>query len=167
MTPYRQFLVDSLRRGAAEVEGLVLHFPAESADTELVPGEWAARTHISHLRDIERRYVERLEGVLADGEYVPVAVQHIGPRNDETVAEMLEGYREARERAIEIYEGLGAERWAHVFNHPTIWGDVTVEWWAERFIQHTAEHIEGLWMLRQYAALDGRPRERYRRLLAN
>ena len=64
MTPYRQFLVDSLRRTAEEVDGLVRHFPAAAAAAELVPGEWAERRHVGHLRDTERRYLERLEGVL-------------------------------------------------------------------------------------------------------
>ena len=153
MTPYQQFLVDSLRRGADEVEGLVRHFPAARVDEELVPGAWAARRHMSHLRDVEGRYVERLEGVLADGEYVPVAVRQIAPKDDEPIDEMLDAYLNARNRAIEVYEGLSGKQWAHAFNHPTIWGDVTVEWWAERFNQHTAEHIEGLWMLRQCTGL--------------
>lgn len=154
MTPYQQFLVDSLRRGAAEVEGLVRNFPAGLVDKELVLESWAARRQMSHLRDVEGRYVERLEGVLADGEYVPVAVRHIAPRDDEPIGEMLDAYLTARNRAIGVYEALGEARWGHVFNHPTIWGDVSVEWWAERFNQHTAEHIEGLWMLRQYTGLN-------------
>ena len=104
---------------------------------------------------------------MRDGQYVPAPVQHVEPEDGEAAVDILDGFLDARRRAIEVYEGLAEAQWAQIFNHPTIWGDVSVEWWAERFIQHSTEHVEGLWMLRQYVPLDEQVRDRYQRFRDN
>jgi hypothetical protein len=164
MNGHQESLTRTLRAGLAEVVGVVQAFPAESVDRMLRPGEWPVRRHVHHLRQIEGRYLERLEGVLTQGAYVPSQVEHAPPPEAESVDEMLAGFIAARTRALAVFEALDDDQWEQVFTHPTVWGEVTVEWWAERFIQHTAEHLQGLWMLKQLLGLSP---EAYERVIPN
>lgn len=153
MNDYQRFLVRMLRHGVEEASALLATFTGEEIDRELRSGAWTVRRQAHHLRQVEGRYVERLEAVLAGSGHVPAPVQHRPPDESESVDAMIAGFRERGLRAAEIFEGLRPDQWGIVFNHPTLWGDVTVEWWAARFIQHTAEHLGELWMFRQLAGL--------------
>lgn len=153
MTAYQTFLIETLRGGLQETATLLRSFPPESVDREWKQGEWSVKRHAHHLRQIEGRYVQRLELTIEGSDRVPEPVQHLPPTGDESVESMVAGYVEARQRALAIFERLAEAQWKTVFNHPTIWGDVTIEWWAERFIQHTAEHLDDLWMFKQLAGI--------------
>ena len=163
MNDYQTFLLQCIRSGLQEIAGLLRTVPPESLDRELKRGEWSVRRHAHHLRQIEGRYLERLEGIVERGGGLPPPVQHLEPAADEPMEAMLAGYLDAGQQAAAIFERLSEHQWQAVFNHPTIWGDVTVEWWAERFIQHTAEHIDELWMLKQLAGLTPEAYDRVRR----
>jgi hypothetical protein len=164
MNAYQHFLTSTLSSGLTEVVALVRAFPLQSMNRELRPGAWPVRRHMHHLRHIEGRYLERMEEVLAGSGRVPAKVQHAEPPDDEPLDSMLAAFVATREKALSIFHGLSEGHWAQVFTHPTIWGDVTIEWWAERFVQHTAEHLGELWMLKQLSGL--RP-EAYQRLTAS
>jgi uncharacterized damage-inducible protein DinB len=150
---YQGFLVQTLRTGLNEIVTLAGAFPPSSLDHDWKRGEWSVRRHAHHLRQTEQRYVDRLEWSLEGSDRIPEPVQQLPPSAAESVESMLAGYADARRRALAIFEQLTEEQWKKVFNHPTIWGDVTLEWWAERFVQHTAEHLDELWMLKQLAGL--------------
>jgi hypothetical protein len=149
MTPYQQFLLETLRAQERELAGLIEFFPAGHLDQPLRKGDWSTREHMNHVRMVERRYRDRLQGIVAGDETVPPPVRNRPPGEGEPIGDMVAGYRDARQSAIGLFEALAPPAWNRVFNHPTIWGDVTVEWWAERMVQHTAEHLETLWMMRQ------------------
>ena len=153
MTPYQTFLVRTIRSGLDEVAALAQSFSPDSVDREWRWGEWSLRQHAHHLRQVEGRYLERLQMVLQGGSDVPAPVQHLPPTDGEPLEAMIEGFLAAGESAASTFANLTSEQWMTTFIHPTIWGEVTVEWWAERFVQHTAEHLHGLWMLKQLTGL--------------
>ena len=164
MNNYRAFLIDTLRSGLVQIVELVQAFPGDLTSSALRPAEWPVRQHVHHLRHIEGRYLERVEGVLAGSNHVPSKVEHLEAPANEPLESMLSGFVACRERALVVFNDLPDEHWLRVFTHPTIWGEVTIEWWAERFIQHTAEHLDELWMLKQLAGLQP---EAYERLTAS
>ncbi len=155
MTDYREFLLYQIEIDTEEMRGLVHHFPPDRWDWRPGPGQWTAREHLNHARNVERRCLERLEGVLAHGEYVPPAKPQSEPVDrSESPTTLLEDYVSLRRREIAAFRPLTPSQWAHEFDHPTLWGRITVEWWAERVVEHTAEHLQGLWALRQLTAID-------------
>ena len=121
MTAHRTFLLEQIEAGTQAVEGLVEHFAAERWDWQPKPESWSARENLNHLRNVEGRYLERLEGVLAEGEYVPTARPQVEPADDsETVTEILEQLAALRGRELALFRGLSAEQWKHEFDHPTL-----------------------------------------------
>jgi len=153
MTPYQAFLVAAIRRGLDDVAGIIQFFPPAAIERELRPGQWTIRQHLAHMRTVEQRYLERLEGVLATGAYVPAPAPTDAPGTDEPIKDILEGFLAAGRRSHDLFNGLSDAQWNVRFVHPTIWGEVSVEWWAERFNQHVAEHLDEFWMYRQLAGL--------------
>lgn len=163
MAEYQQFLLETIRRGAEELPGLARFFPPDRLRWKPRPASWSAMQHLHHLRLVEQRYLERLEGVLAHGEYVPAPTPKPGaePEASESSKAIVADYLRAREREIAVLERLAPADWRRRFEHPTGWGEVSVEWWAERIVQHTADHLQGLWMLRQMTGLTPDARERF------
>ena len=154
MTAYREFLVEQIGRDTATVQAFVEYFPADRWEWSAGPKLWPAREHLNHVRNVELRYLERLEGVLAAGEYVPEARPREEPGDpSEPIAAIVEAFAATRALEVAALAGLSASQWAHTFDHPTLWGRVSVEWWAERIVEHTAQHIDGLWMVRQLSAV--------------
>jgi len=155
MADYREFLVHQIEVDTAEMRGLVQHFPPDRWNWRPGPQLWTAWEHLNHARNVERRYLEQLEGVLEHGEYAPSARPATEPEDqDETPLALVDDYSGLRHREIDIFQALSADQWRQEFNHPTLWGHVSVQWWAERVVAHTTEHLQGLWMLRQLTAID-------------
>ena len=93
--------------------------------------------------------------MLAHGQYSPPVRRSEGdPRG--RLLEIAKDYAAVRERELHVLRGLTPEQWEHRFDHPTIWGEVSMQWWPERLCQHTAEHLGSLWLLRQLTAVEPR-----------
>ena len=159
MNDRQRFTLDVMRRQLDELRGLVAWFPTEFVDWE-PRGAWSLRTHVHHMRHTEQRYLDRLDGLLAASDYVlpPAELPPTDP--EEAARDIVEGYAARRERSIALFEGLTAGQWSMTFNHPTVWGDVTLAWWAERYVHHTADHLQTLWMRMQLADLTAEARTR-------
>ena len=159
MNDRQRFALDVMRRQLEELRGLVARFPTEFVDWE-PRGAWSLRTHLHHMRHTEQRYLDRLEGVLASPDYVlpPAELPPTDPEEDTN--DIVAGYALRRERAMAIFEDLKDDQWSTTFNHPTVWGDVTLTWWAERLVHHTADHLQTLWMRTQLATLTPEARRR-------
>ena len=67
---------------------------------------------------------------------------------------LVEDYAAARQREVAVLQALTPTQWEQEFDHPTLWGRVSVEWWAERILHHTSDHLQALWMLRQLTAIN-------------
>ena len=160
MTPYQHTLIETLSRGMLDLRGFVEHFPADRWDWQPSPTNWSVRRNLHHMRDTEQRYLERLEGVLREGEYVPSPVEQTEPDPAGSIDAILDHYAAARDKIIVTLRGLSAEEWATVFTHPTLWGAISVEWWAERVIEHSTDHLHNLWMIKQLAGVAPHVRER-------
>jgi hypothetical protein len=160
MNDFQQFVIETLESQLSQVSGLGRHFPSSALDQELSPGGWTARQHFDHARSIEVRYLQRLEGVLAKGDHVPPPPVAPDPTVRQPLEDLVSEFTGTRKRMLRVLRALSEEDWQRVFNHPTIWGDVTIEWWAERAIQHTADHLQSLWMLRQLSAVSEEARQR-------
>ena len=90
--------------------------------------------------------MERPERVLAEGEYVPAARPQVKPAdNSKTVSEILEQFMALRGRELALFRSLSDAQWEQEFDHPTLWGVTSVEFWAERVITHCSEHVQALW----------------------
>ena len=71
---------------------------------------------------------------------MPAARPQVEPAdNSATVSAILEQFVELRGRELALFRGLSAAQWEHEFDHPTLWGVISVEFWAERVITHCSE----------------------------
>jgi hypothetical protein len=161
VTAYEEFLLKQIEEDTETVQGLVRHFPADRWDW--APGElWTARQHLIHLRNTEDRFLDRLRGVLAHGEYAPSSGPQPAPRESaEEPGSIVAEYAALRAQEVETFHSLTAAQWSHTFDHPTAWGRVSVAFWADRVFGHTADHIQGLIWLRQLSEIEPERAERF------
>ena len=125
----------------------------DTGDAVYLPGAWTLRQHLQHMSEAEVRYVVGLEGLLRDGVAPAVEVNAPEPAEGATLASLAEAFCEARGTLIDHLAKLEPEEWERRGTEPSFWGKVTVEWWAERAIQHAAEHISGTWFIRKLAGV--------------
>jgi hypothetical protein len=88
-------------------------------------------------------------------------VDQTEPDPAESIDVILDPYAAARNRIIVTQGGLSPEEWATIFTHLTLWGTISVEWWAERVIEHSTDHPYNLWMIKQLASVTPHVRERF------
>lgn len=163
MTEYQDVLIETIGRGLSDVSQFARHFPRDRVEWDPLANGWSVKQNLHHMREVEERYLDRLEGVLREGrEYTPPAVQPSDADPAESLESIVEGYGAAREKETAILKGLSGEEWRCVFVHATIWGEISVEWWAERMVEHTADHLHNLWMLRQLSGLQPESLGRFR-----
>jgi hypothetical protein len=125
----------------------------DTGDAVYLPGAWTLRQHLQHVSEAEVRYVVGLEGLLRDGTATVVEVNAPEPPVGATLASLADAFCEARGRFIDRLAELGPDDWERRGTEPSFWGEVTVEWWAERAIQHAAEHISETWFIRKLAGV--------------
>ncbi len=164
MTEYQDVLTETIARGVIDLRNVVRHFPRDRIDWQPSPDGWSAKQHLHHMRHTEERYLDRLEGILRKGlAYTPPPVQPSVADPAESVEAVVKGYVSIRRREVTVLKGLSEDAWSSTFVHPTIWGEISVEWWAERIVEHSVDHLHNLWMLRQLAGL--KP-ETFKRLMS-
>lgn len=125
----------------------------DTGDAVYLPGAWTLRQHLQHLSEAEKRYVVGLDGLLRDGVATVLEVGTPEPAEDATLASLAGAFCEARGVLIDRLAALEPEEWEREGIEPSFWGDVSVEWWAERAIQHAAEHISETWFIRKLAGV--------------
>ena len=125
----------------------------DTGNAAYLPGAWTLRQHLQHMREAEGRYVVGLDGLLRDGTAAVVEVGTPEPAEGATLASLADAFCDVRGTFIDRLEELGPDDWERRGTEPSLWGEVTVEWWAERAIQHAAEHISETWLIRKLAGV--------------
>ncbi len=146
----RGWLLKALRETAHAMESLLWDTEEAMLDRAPADGEWSCRELVSHMTEMERRYVERLERMVRldepkvdafDGDSIapetPVEQQHIFDTMDE--------FGVLRRQTVYLLWSLDSEDWDRIGVHPYL-GPLTVMQVAREMNEHDLAH---LWQLRR------------------
>lgn len=146
---YRARLLDRLEQQPAELAQVIAAIPAP---------EWHVRRdglgrtvhHITaHVRALETlAFLPRIQRILTEDSPELVAYpshQWADELYDpnEPMTEMLTEFSRARAQLVAWFRPLDAAGWTRVGFHPPS-GARTLQWWAERSLNHAREHLESI-----------------------
>ncbi|MBI3240926.1 MAG: DinB family protein [Chloroflexi bacterium] len=141
---YRERLLNRLEAIATEIAGAVTEIPQSRWREPVKPDGRSPRAILSSLCDVERyAYSLRLQRILAEDtptldSFTPQ------PQNPAlTMTDLLAEYKTLRQAELEILRRLPPAGWGRVGRHPTF-GLRTVQWWAERTLEHSKRHLQEL-----------------------
>lgn len=147
---YRVLLLRYLERQPAEFAALADSLPE---------GEWHAR-HVTdgvtlhqiaaHMRDTETlAFWPRIQRILAEEsphlEAFPNHRWTIGQtyHPEEPLRQIIAEFARTRAEALATLKTLNPEDWSRTGFHPPS-GPRTVQWWAERMLNHARDHLEAI-----------------------
>jgi hypothetical protein len=140
---------ESLRaRLAGQLDAIGWASRADAADRiSLRPesGKWSAREHLAHLACYHRRFLERLQAILAsDG---PLFKRYRAEEDPEwpqwqslPLDQVLSRLRESRRELVELIGRLTDAELGRVGVHP-VFGALTIPQWIEFFLAHEGHHF--------------------------
>lgn len=146
---YRRRLLDKLEGIVPEIADAVAAIPESRWHKSIAPGQRSPHAVAAHLRDVERHaYLVRLRKVLDEESPVLESfdpegweAQHYDAA--EAMTAVLAEYARLREDELGLLRALPPHSWTRVGRH-SAFGVRTVQWWAERMLQHATEHLDEL-----------------------
>lgn len=153
------WLLKALRETAGALASYCWRLDEDLLRRRADPDDWCLLEVAGHLRDCERRYLERLEAMIAreqpripafDAESIQPAVPYVMLDPDEA----LNGFEALRRRTLQLLRSLADADWERTGLHPYL-GLVTVAQVVREMSEHDLEH---LWQARRIVeALTGAP----------
>jgi hypothetical protein len=144
------WLLKALRETAAVLESYVWDLDEETLRRRPGPDEWCLLELLGHLRDCERRYLERLEAMAFqreprisafDTESTEPDVPYALLDPDETLAD----FDSLRRRTLQLLRSLSEADWERTGLHPYL-GPITIT----RVVREMSEHdLAHLWQARR------------------
>ncbi len=139
------WLLKALRETAGALQSYVWGLDDEALRRRPAPDEWCLLELLGHLRDCERRYLERLEAMAFerepkiapfDAESIQPDVPYVLLDPDETLAE----FESLRHRTLRLLRSLSDEDWERTGLHPYL-GPVTVTQVVREMSEHDLSHV--------------------------
>jgi hypothetical protein len=147
---YRVLLLRLLEQQPAEFAALADALPeAEWHARRLADG---ATLHqiAAHVRDTETlAFWPRIQRILAEeSPQLEAFPEHRWTTNttyhpEEPLRHIIAAFARTRAEALATLKTLNAEDWSRTGFHPPS-GPRTVQWWAERMLNHTRDHLEAI-----------------------
>ena len=144
---YRTRLLETFERLPSGLATSIAAIPETEWHARRAPDGQTIHALMAHIRDLETlAYLPRLRRILAEDEPTLVAFpSHQWSEADYDPAEPMETllaeYARAREEEMELIRRLDSAGWSRAgFHPPTGWR--TAQWWVERALAHTVEHLE-------------------------
>ncbi|MCX6025867.1 MAG: DinB family protein [Chloroflexi bacterium] len=145
MTSDANRILALLGRSAHELTAVLGRIPPEHLQAAPEPGEWSVHQTLHHLWVVEARiFLPRVRRVLQEERPFLEVVDEKAVQSEwqaaRPLAEMLEGFLEARRKEMLLLRGAD---WARVGQHETR-GPITLTWIAKYALAHTWEHTAQL-----------------------
>lgn len=144
------WLLKALRETAGTLESYVWNLDEETLRRRPARDEWCLLDLVGHLRDCERRYLERIEAMAFerepripafDAESIQPDVPYALLDPDETLAE----FESLRRRTLQLLRSLSEDDWGRTGLHPYL-GPVTITQVVREMSEHDLSH---LWQARR------------------
>lgn len=146
----RGWLLKALRETAHAMESLLWDTDEGMFDRAPSDGEWSCKDLASHMTEMERRYVERLERMVRlddpaiaafDGDSIAPDI----PVEQQNVFDTMDEFGVLRRQTVYLLWSLDADDWDRCGVHPYL-GPLTVMQVAREMNEHDLAH---LWQLRR------------------
>ncbi|HZP56414.1 MAG TPA: DinB family protein [Dehalococcoidia bacterium] len=145
----KSWLLKALRETAHAMESLLWNLDDAALDRRPEEGEWSCRDLASHMTEMERRYIDRLERMVRldepqidafDGDSIERA-----PVEDESVFDLMDEFSVLRRQSVYLLWSLDDRDWDRRGVHPYL-GPMTITQVAREMNEHDLAH---LWQLRR------------------
>jgi len=146
----KSWLLKALRETAHAMESLLWNLDEDMLDLRPSEDEWSCIELVSHMTEMERRYVERLERIVRldepriaafDGD----SIEPETPLDRTTAFELMDEFGALRRQAAYLLWSLEDGDWDRKGLHPYL-GPLTVTQVAREMNEHDLAH---LWQLRR------------------
>ena len=146
----KSWLLKALRETAHAMESLIWNIDDDELDRRPDGDEWSPKDLISHMSEMERRYIDRLERMvrLHDPVIAPFDADSVEPKHpidDEAVFDLMDEFSVQRRQSVYLLWTLDDEDWQRRGIHPYL-GALTITQVAREMNEHDLSH---LWQLRR------------------
>lgn len=138
----RDQLLRALRSSPRDYALTARSTPAGDLHRRPTPGEWSVGDVLSHLSDVEQRYLKRLQRLIDEDN---PAVPWFGP--DETthdltasLDDLLAEFTRRREDTLDFLSALKPGQWQRPAVHRTL-GPTTLRFLVQYLLEHDIEHL--------------------------
>jgi uncharacterized damage-inducible protein DinB len=143
-------LLKALRETAHAMESLLWNIEDDALERRPDDGEWSAKELVSHMCEMERRYIDRLERVVRSDEPKIVAfdadsIEPRHPLDEDAVFDLMDEFAVQRRQAVYLLWSLDDRDWDRRGIHPYL-GPLTITQIAREMNEHDLAH---LWQLRR------------------
>ena len=146
----RSWLLKALRETSHAMESLLWNLDDDALDRRPSQDEWSAIELISHMTEMERRYIDRLERMVRldeprisafDGDSIETQI----PIDTTTAFELMDEFGVLRRQCVYLLWSLEEYDWQRVGVHPYL-GPLTIMQVTREMNEHDLAH---LWQLRR------------------
>ena len=141
---YRARLLARLEAITDEIADAAVEIPQGRWREPVKPGGRSPHAILSSLCDVEQyAYSLRLQRILTED---TPALEPFTPQPHDpalTMTDLLAEYKSLRRAELELLRHLPPAGWARAGRHP-LFGLRTVQWWAERTLEHSNRHLREL-----------------------
>jgi hypothetical protein len=146
----KSWLLKALRETAHAMESLLWNLDDDALDRRPSEEEWSCIELVSHMTEMERRYIERLERIVRldqpaiaafDGDSIDAEM----PIDSTTAFELMDEFGVLRRQSVYLLWSLDEGDWERAGVHPYL-GPLTIMQVAREMNEHDLAH---LWQLRR------------------
>lgn len=146
----KSWLLKALRETAHAMESLLWNLDDDALDRRPEDGEWSCKELVSHMCEMERRYIDRLERMVRMDEpqidaFDADSVEPQEPLDEQAVFDLMDEFSVQRRQAVYLLWSLDPEDWERRAIHPYL-GPLTITQVAREMNEHDLAH---LWQLRR------------------
>jgi len=146
----KSWLLKALRETAHAMESLLWNIEDEALERRPDDGEWSAKELVSHMCEMERRYIDRLERMVRSDEpkiaaFDADSIEPSRPLDEDAVFDLMDEFAVQRRQAVYLLWSLDDRDWERRGIHPYL-GPLTVTQTAREMNEHDLAH---LWQLRR------------------
>jgi hypothetical protein len=146
----KSWLLKAMRETANAMESLLWNVEDDVLGRAPEPDEWSCKQLVSHMAEMERRYIERLERMVRMDEphIAPFDADSIDeemPRDDESIFDTMDEFGVLRRQTVYLLWSLDDDDWERRGVHPYL-GPLSVMQVAREMNEHDLAH---LWQLRR------------------
>lgn len=144
------WLLKALRETAHATEALLWNVDVDVFDRHPAADEWSAKELVSHMTEMERRYIEWLESIVRFDEprieaFDGDSVEPRTPVEQQDIFETMDELAALRRQTVYLLATLDDEDWERCGIHPYL-GPLTLMQVAREMNEHDLAH---LWQLRR------------------
>ena len=146
----KAWLLKAMRETAHAMESLIWDVDDDVLDRRPQPDEWSCKELISHMSEMERRYIDWLERIVRmdDPALAPFdgdSIEPVHSPEDTATFDLMDEFGVQRQQTVYLLWSLDGVDWERCGRHPYL-GEMTVTRIAREMNEHDLAH---LWQLRR------------------